>query len=127
MKSLEKIGYVHFYVPAGADDMFTVITEVCNGIEQFVSAVRCENNFAEIEFKYSPLLSHYSVKCSFNKYHVLSMDTYNPTKNVKLSGFGVIDSQRYNFALHEQHQIHILQNKILSHIKVAFTHINNKK
>lgn len=127
MKSLKKIGYVHFYVPDDAGDIFPVITEICNGIEQFVSAIRCEKNYAEIEFKYSPLVTHYSVKCGFNTHHVLSMDTYNPTKHIKFSGFGIIDSQRYNFALHEQHQIHILQNKVLSHIKVAFTHFNNKK
>ena len=127
MKELNQIGYVHFYVPDGADNIFSVITEICNGIEQYVSAVRCERNYGEIEFKYSPYVSHYSVKCGFNDHHLLLMDTYHPSHHIKFSGIGIIDSQRYNSALQEEQQISPLYNKIQSHIKVAFTHINSKK
>lgn len=127
MKELKQIGYVHFYVPDGADDIFSIISKTCNGIEQYVSAIRCEKNYGEIEFKYSPYVSHYSVKCGFNNHHLLLMDTYHPSNHVKFCGIGILDSQKYNFALHEEQMISPLYNKIHSHITAAFTHINSKK
>lgn len=127
MKELKQIGYVHFYVPDEAETIFSVITEICKGIEQYVSAVRCERNYGEIEFKYSPYISHYSVKCGFNTHHLLLMDTYHPSHHIKFSGIGILDIQNYNSALQEEQQISPLYNKIQSHIKVAFTHINSQK
>ncbi len=127
MKELKQIGYVHFYVPESANDIFSVITKICNGIERYVSAVRCENDYGEIQFKYSPYVSHYSVMCRFNKHHLLLVDTYNPTNHIKFSGIEILDLQKYNAALYEEQQISCLYNKIHSHIAIAFTQINIKK
>lgn len=126
MKELKQIGYVHFYVPKEAESIFMLITEICKGIEQYVSAVRCEKNYGEIEFKYSPYVSHYSVKCGFNNHHVLLMDVYHPSHHIKFSGIGIFDFSKYNSALYDEHQISILHNKIIKNIKIAFTNTNQK-
>lgn len=127
MKQLKQIGYVHFYITDDSSEIYYIVENICQNLEQYVSAVRCEKNYADIEFKYSPYASHYSIKCGFNKHHMLLMDTYHPLEHVKPYGIPFTDWQRYDDALHESQQISILQNKVLKNIKSAFLKANTKK
>lgn len=127
MKELKQIGYVHFYVPDDSETISSIIYGICNNLEQYVSAVRCEKNYGELEFKASPYDSHYSIKCGFNNHHMLLMDTYKPTNHFKYSGVSLFDFSKYNLALHQEQQISILHNKVISNIKNTFTKINSKK
>lgn len=126
MKELKQIGCVHFYVPDDSEEIFSIINGICKDLSQFVSAVRCERFYGEVEFKYSFSAFHYSIKCSFNKHHMLLMDIYDPIKNIKPYGVPFIDWQKYNDALYETQQISILQNKVLKNVKATFTKINSK-
>ncbi len=127
MKELKQIGCVHFYVPDNATEMFALIEDICKGLGQYVSAVRCENDYGDIEFKYTFATSHYSVKCGFNKHHILLLDKYHPSSHVKFSGVPFIDSQRYNDSLYEEQQISVLFNKVYRNIQNAFIKVNSKK
>ena len=127
MKELKQIGYVHFYITDECFEIYSIVEDLCKGLEQYVSAVRCQKDYADIEFKYSPYVTHYSIKCGFNKHHMLLMDTYHPLEHVKSYGIPFVDWQRYDDALHESQQISILQNKVLKNIKCAFLKANTKK
>ena len=126
MKELKQVGAVHFYVPSDASRIFEIVSGICNSLGQYVSAVRCERNFGDLEFKYSPGASHYSVKCSFNEHHLLLMDVYRPSSHIKFSGIGIFDYSQYTLSLYEEQQISILHNKILKNIQSTFTSINRK-
>ncbi|MDP1109274.1 hypothetical protein, partial [Klebsiella pneumoniae] len=66
MKELKQIGWIHFYPSENSDTIFSIITDICKGLESYVSGIRCESNYGEIEFKYSFGAEHYSIKCGFN-------------------------------------------------------------
>lgn len=125
MKELKQIGWIHFYPSENSDTIFSIITDICKGLESYVSGIRCESNYGEIEFKYSFGAEHYSIKCGFNKHHMLLMDRYQPLENFKHPT--LLDAPEYILAIHEEQQIFILHNKVLSNIKLAFLKTNSKK
>lgn len=127
MKELKQIGYVHFYTSSESQEIYEMILDICSGIEQYVSAIRCNKSIGEIEFKYSPYADNYSVKCVFDKYKILLLDTYHPQNHIKFSGVGLIDMQRYNEAIRQNQLISVLFNKVHRSLTYTFTKFNGKR
>ena len=128
MKVLKQIGNIQFYVSEESQKIYAIIQELCKGLEKYVSNVYCYKDVGAIEFKYSPNINCYSVRCDFCKHCVLGWNIHNPISFKNFTGIPHLDLQNYQKSIAEKREVTILYNKVHANASHVFNQlIPNKK
>lgn len=126
MNDFKQIGNIRFFCPDKSEKMFEKIQNICNGIEEYVSYIKCFNDSAEIQFKYSPYIYHYSVRCVFNQQKVLYLNKIQPARSFIARGIPFTDYKKYKQTIDDEQKVFVLFKQIHNNLDKTFNNFSKK-